>query len=62
MFLGCDSDLWCEVSLIGVLPLGERPLSILLQLFTRECARLCPLSPCVGSQSPLLLALFLMPP
>lgn len=28
MFLSCDSDLWDEVSWIGALPLGRKPLSI----------------------------------
>ena len=49
LFLRCISELWCEVDdRIGVLPLGEEPLSIPLpEVFTSECALLYHLSPIV---------------
>ena len=46
--LSCVSDLQCEIGRIGALPLGEKPLNIpSLELFTCDCALLCPLSPLV---------------
>ena len=46
LFLSCVSDLWYKIGRIEALPLGEKPLSIPpLQVFTCQCALLCPLLP-----------------